>query len=121
MPTQVQVSKYKFDKHLLTIVEEEVYQPDHTLSDVEPTVTVGPFFTKFPDTVPTIRLLAPLGNSNHALLSFKIGLNVLHEPTHPRAKWCYNERKNGAVVEAAALFEWSDASLARNEKTSELE
>ncbi len=52
----------------------------------------------FPD-----RLLALLGNSVRALLSFKFGLHDSHEITRPRAKWCYNERMKGAVVEYYAL------------------
>ncbi len=64
-------------------------------------------FTKFPDTVSAIKLLEALVNSDHAL-------HDSHEPTRPRAKWCYNTRMKDAVVEAAALLDWYDASLARN-------
>ncbi len=60
---------------------------------------------EFPDTVPAIILLTPLGNSDHALLSVTFDFHDSHEPAHPRAKWCYNEQLKDAVVEAAALLE----------------
>ncbi len=68
---------------------------------------------EFPDTVPAIILLTPLGNSDHAPLSVTFDFHDSHEPTRPRAKWCYNEQMKAAVVEAAALLEWNDVSLAR--------
>ncbi len=71
-------------------------------------------FTKLPDIFSAIKLLTPQGNSDHARLSFKYGLHDSHEPTRPRAKWCYNERMKDAAVEAAALLNWNDASFARN-------
>ncbi len=75
---------------------------------------LDPVFTKFPDTVAAIKLLAPLGNSDHALLSFTFGLHDSHEPTRPRAKWCYTERMKDAVEDATALLDWNDVSCARN-------
>ncbi len=42
-------------------------------------------FTKFPDTVSAIKLLAPLGNSDHTLLSFTTDLYDSQEPTRPRS------------------------------------
>ncbi len=61
-------------------------------------------FTKFPDTSSAIKPLVPLGNSDHALLAFTFGLHDSHE----------TERMEGAIVEAAALLEWNDVSLAHN-------
>ncbi len=57
--------------------------------------------------------LALLGNIDHDRLPFKFGLHGSHEPTRPRAKWYYKERMKDAVVEAAALLDFSDASFAR--------
>ncbi len=66
-------------------------------------------FTKCNETVSAIKLLAPVGNSGHALLSFTFGLHGAHEPTRTRTKLCYNERMKDAVVEASALLDWNDA------------
>ncbi len=48
-------------------------------------------FTKFPDTISAVKILAPLRNSDHALLFFEFGLHDSHEPTRPRVKWCHYE------------------------------
>ncbi len=106
------------DKNLLTTAEEEshyqsITKPTRFRLGNRPSV-LDIVFTKFPDTVSAIKLLAPLGNGDHELLFFTFGLHDSHEPPRPRAKWCYNERMKDAVVEAAALFDWNDASLARN-------
>ncbi len=55
-----------------------VYHLAHTLLDGEPVVSVGPCFTEFPETLSAIRLLAPLVNGDHALLTFEFGLHDAH-------------------------------------------
>ncbi len=84
-----------FDKNLLTsAVEEFLYQPitqsNRFRMGNRPSM-LHLVLTRFPDTVPAIKLPAPLGNSDHALLYFTFGLHDSHESTRPRAKLCYND------------------------------
>ncbi len=80
------------DKNLLTTAEEEfLYQsitkPTRFQLGNRPSV-FDIVFTKFPNTVSAIKLLAPLGNSDRALLFFTFGLHDSHEPPRPRDKFC---------------------------------
>ncbi len=107
-----------FDKNFRTTAEEKIIyqsitQPTRFRMGNRPSV-LDLVFTKFSDTVPAIKLLAPLGSSDHAKQSFTCGLHDSHEPTRPRVKWCYNERMKDAVEDAAALLDWNDVSFARN-------
>ncbi len=74
------------------------------LPDEKPAVGVGICVYQISDTVSAIIPLVRLGNSDHVLLSFTFDLHDSHE----------TERMKDAIVEAATLLDWNDASLARN-------
>ncbi len=76
-------------------------------------------FTTFPRRIQAIKLLAPLGNSDYAILFYLVSM-IQKSRARPRAKWCYNERMKDAVVEAATLLDRDDASIPETWKASKL-
>ncbi len=95
----------------LTTAEEEFLHPSIT----QPThfrmgnrlSMLDLVLSEFPDTTSAIKLLARVGNNDHALLSFRFGLHHSHKPT-VLCTLCYNERMKGFTGEGATLLDWNE-------------
>ncbi len=63
-------------------------------------------FTKYPDDVSSVQMLAPLGKSDHAVILLELQIQLLEDKQLPSFSWIYLKTRRSELVEANTIVNW---------------
>ncbi len=63
-------------------------------------------FTKYPDNVSSVQMLAPLGKGDHVVVLLELQIQLQEDKQLPSFRWFCQKTRRSGLVEAATMVNW---------------